>query len=149
MVPAGRRAPTRDAVLEVATSRYYRIRDLTDIALLEAGGNRLAVAEYDHDGVRFHLIVAFAPVDDLVAVIGAARLHLADTPEDRGTILDLHLWRDGEPDDVDVVAERLRRTIGRPTWDGPPTGSTSRSRPSRPTRGRPSPTTTRSDRVRR
>ena len=104
-------APTRDAVLEVATSRYYRTRDLTDIALLEAGGNRLAVAEYDHDGVRFHLIVAFAPVDDLVAVIGAARLHLADTPEDRGAILDLHLWRDGEPDDVDVVAERLRRTI--------------------------------------
>ncbi len=104
-------APTRDAVLEVATSRYYRTRDLTDIALLEAGGNRLAVAEYDHDSIRFHLMVAFAPVDDLVAVIGAARLHLADTPEDRGAILDLHLWRDGEPDDVDVVAERLRRTI--------------------------------------
>ena len=99
--------------LEVATRRYYRIRDLTDVRLVEADGRRFAVADYDHAGRGFHVMVAYAPVDALTAVLEAARRHLVDAPADRGAILDLHLWQDGEPDDVReiVVAPQPGRAL--------------------------------------
>ena len=68
----------RDVVLEVAARRYYRIRDLGDVRLLEIEGQQLAATEYRRDGHTFHLVVGFAEVDRLPSLLGAVGEHLVD-----------------------------------------------------------------------
>jgi acetyl/propionyl-CoA carboxylase alpha subunit/acetyl-CoA carboxylase carboxyltransferase component len=101
----------RDVVLEVAARRYYRIRNLSDLRLVVLGPTRAATAEYDHLGRRFHLVVAYAAVDELAAVMERVATHLREEGDDLGPIVDLHVWDRGEPGDVDATGERLRATI--------------------------------------
>jgi acetyl/propionyl-CoA carboxylase alpha subunit/acetyl-CoA carboxylase carboxyltransferase component len=105
-------ARERDLALEVAARRYYRIRDLRDLELVEVDGRRLAVADYARAGARFRLIVAYSPAGELGALAGAVARHLAETPPELRPVVDVHLWQAGEPDDVDALAERLRRVLG-------------------------------------
>ncbi|HET9608375.1 MAG TPA: carboxyl transferase domain-containing protein [Acidimicrobiales bacterium] len=109
----------RDVVLEVAARRYYRIRDLADLALVDVDGTRLAVADYDHAGSRFHLMVAYAPGDGLPAVVGAVARHLTDVPAGRRPVLDVHVWQAGEPGDVEAVRERLQDALSSPGFGRP------------------------------
>jgi acetyl/propionyl-CoA carboxylase alpha subunit/acetyl-CoA carboxylase carboxyltransferase component len=104
-------ARERDIALEVAARRYYRIRDLADLALVDADGTRLAVANYAHAGRRFHLMVAYGAADGLPAIVKAVAGHLASVPADVGPVLDVHLWEAGEAGEVEAVAERLRGTL--------------------------------------
>jgi acetyl-CoA carboxylase carboxyltransferase component len=104
----------RDVALEVAARRYYRIRDLADLALVDVDGTRLAVADYAHAGSRFHLMVGYASAEGLPAMVRAAARHLRDVPAGHGPILDVHLWQAGEPDEVEAAAERLGRSLADP-----------------------------------
>ena len=45
------------AMLEVMTRRYYRIRHLTDVQVVDRGGRPLLTATYRHDG-RDHIVLA-------------------------------------------------------------------------------------------
>jgi acetyl/propionyl-CoA carboxylase alpha subunit/acetyl-CoA carboxylase carboxyltransferase component len=101
----------RDVALEVAARRYYRIRDLAHFALVRIDGTRLAVADYPHAGKPFHVMVAYTPADELPAVVHAVNRHLTDVPPDRRPILDVHVWQQGEPGEVDAVGDQLRRTL--------------------------------------
>ena len=103
----------RDVVLEAAARRYYRIRELTDFALVDADGVRVAVADYLHAGNRCHLMVAFGAADTLPAMVRAVAGHLAD-PARVAPILDVHLWHAGEPGDVEAVAAELQRALTSP-----------------------------------
>jgi acetyl/propionyl-CoA carboxylase alpha subunit/acetyl-CoA carboxylase carboxyltransferase component len=103
--------PERDVVLEAAARRYYRIRALADLALVDADGVRLAVADYAHAGDRCHLMVAFGAADTLPAIVRAVAGHLAQVPSELQPILDVHLWQAGEPGDVDTVAAELRGAL--------------------------------------
>jgi acetyl/propionyl-CoA carboxylase alpha subunit/acetyl-CoA carboxylase carboxyltransferase component len=109
----------RDVALEVAARRYYRIRDLADFVVVDVEGTHLAVADYSHDGRRFHLMVAYGAADGLSAIVQAVARHLADVPTGVGPILDVHLWEAGEPGDVEVVGEGLRRTLQSPGFGRP------------------------------
>jgi acetyl/propionyl-CoA carboxylase alpha subunit/acetyl-CoA carboxylase carboxyltransferase component len=101
----------RDVVLEVAARRYYRIRELTDFRLVDLGAARAATGEYEHEGRRFHLLVAYAEAGELAAVVESIASHVGGVPDDLGVILDLHVWEAGEPGDVEATGERLRTTI--------------------------------------
>ena len=101
----------RDIVLEVAARRYYRIRDLDDVRLVGIDGQQLAATEYRRDGHTFHLVVGFAEVDGLPSLLGAVGRHLVEVPDDFEPILDVHLWQDEIPDDVEAIGEGLRSTI--------------------------------------
>jgi acetyl/propionyl-CoA carboxylase alpha subunit/acetyl-CoA carboxylase carboxyltransferase component len=101
----------RDVTLEVAARRYYRIRDLADLALVDTDGVRMAVADYAHAGNTFHLMVAFGAADSLPGIVGAVARHLADVPEQARPVLEVHLWQTGEPGEVDAVAVGLQRTL--------------------------------------
>jgi acetyl/propionyl-CoA carboxylase alpha subunit/acetyl-CoA carboxylase carboxyltransferase component len=102
----------RDAVLEVAARRYYRIRDLADLGLVDAGGVRMAVADYPYAGRHHRLVVAFGAAGTLPEIVRGVAAHLAGSAEQVHPVIDLHLWQAGEPGDVDAVAEALRATLG-------------------------------------
>jgi acetyl/propionyl-CoA carboxylase alpha subunit/acetyl-CoA carboxylase carboxyltransferase component len=110
----------RNVVLEVATRRYYRIRDLGEFRLADADGWRLGVTDYGLDGRRFHMVAAYADADDLAALARAVAGHLAAVPPGERPILDLHLWTEGSAaGDVDEVSDRLRTTLDAVGWGRP------------------------------
>src|SRR4029453_8298925 len=101
----------RDVVLEVAVRRWYRIRDLVDLTLVDARGVRMAVAGYAPAGRDHHLMVAFGPAGTLPEIVRGVAAHLAGSPEQVRPVIDVHLWHEGEPRDVEAVAEALRGTL--------------------------------------
>jgi acetyl/propionyl-CoA carboxylase alpha subunit/acetyl-CoA carboxylase carboxyltransferase component len=109
----------RDVALEVAARRYYRIRDLADLALVDVDGTRLAVADYAHASGSFHLMVAYGPADQLPAIVEAVARHVADVRAGVGPILDVHLWQAGEPGEVEAVGDELRRALQSPGFGRP------------------------------
>ena len=101
----------RDVVLEVAARRYYRIRPLEDLRLVDAGAARLAVAEYDHEGRRIHLMIGYAQLDALGRLAADVAGHLGQVPASAAPVLDLHLWREGSPDEADATARQVKAVL--------------------------------------
>jgi acetyl/propionyl-CoA carboxylase alpha subunit/acetyl-CoA carboxylase carboxyltransferase component len=101
----------RDVLLEVAARRYYRIRDLVDLAVVDAGEVRMAVADYTYADRHHHLMVAYGAAATLPGIVRGMAAHLAGSPAQVLPEIDLHLWQEGEPGDVDAVAEALRGTL--------------------------------------
>ncbi|WIX98588.1 carboxyl transferase domain-containing protein [Amycolatopsis mongoliensis] len=89
----------RDVALEVSARRYYRIRELGPVDLVDAGGTRLAVSGYRHRDELFHLMVACGAADGLPVLAAAVGRYLEGLAADLRPVLDLHVWADTEPDD--------------------------------------------------
>ena len=95
----------RRALLEVYTRRFYRIRELRDLAVGEHDGRLLGTADYDYEGQPIHLVTAYAPLTELPELSRAIAGHLATVDIGRQVVVDLALWRHGE----DVRCRRRHR----------------------------------------
>ena len=99
-------AGPRPALLEVYARRFYRIRELRNLAVKEHDGRLLGTADYDYEDKAIHLVTAYAPLTELPELSRAIAGHLATTDAGREPVVDLELWRHGETADIDaVVAE--------------------------------------------
>jgi acetyl-CoA carboxylase carboxyltransferase component/pyruvate/2-oxoglutarate dehydrogenase complex dihydrolipoamide acyltransferase (E2) component len=104
----------RAALLEVMVRRYYRIRELGELAITILDGQTFAVADYVYRGSPVHLIATHTGPRRLAwSVEALVRLAGAVAPEIE-TVADLYLWRPGEPPaedaDADEIAALLART---------------------------------------
>lgn len=109
------------AMLEVMTRRYYRIRTLNDVELLDRDGRPTLTARYTHAG-REHVVLATtvhttpdAPAwGDPRAVQGDLRRLVLTMPADRSVLLDLYVIAGEAPDaDPERSAEKIRALLGR------------------------------------
>ena len=112
--------PHLAAMLEVMTRRYYRIRHLTDVTVVDRGGRPLLSATYRHDG-RDHIVLATtvhtapaAPVaGEPPAVQSDLRRIVAQLPADCTVLLDLYVTAGQAPDDdPERSAEKIRESLG-------------------------------------
>ena len=112
--------PHHAAMLEVMTRRYYRIRHLTDVTVVDRGGRPLLSATYRHDG-RDHIVLATtvhtapaAPVaGEPPAVQSDLRRIVAQLPADCTVLLDLYVTAGQAPDDdPERSAEKIRESLG-------------------------------------
>ena len=112
--------PHLAAMLEVMTRRYYRIRHLTDVTVVDRGGRPLLSATYRHDG-RDHIVLATtvhtapaAPVaGEPPAVQADLRRIVAQLPADCTVLLDLYVTAGQAPDDdPERSAEKIRESLG-------------------------------------
>ena len=101
----------RECLLEVYARRFYRIRDLHGLDHDTVDGHQLAYADYVHEGLHVHLVVAYLPMDDLPRAAAAIAQHLASAPTDRAVVVDLVLWRTGTRPDIDVLAAESGRAL--------------------------------------
>jgi acetyl-CoA carboxylase carboxyltransferase component len=101
----------RAAMLEVLLRRYYRIRSLSEVLVVETASCPHALAEYPHDGRQIRVIATCSRWDDLA---GAAR-HIAPVVraagEPEGTVLDLYVFSDGPLGAPDEVEARVREAL--------------------------------------
>ncbi len=97
-------AAYRECILEVYARRFYRIRDLHGLDHGTVDAFQIAFANYEHDDLDVHLVVAYLPATDLPALSRAVASHLTAAPVDREVVVDLVLWRDAERPDIDALA---------------------------------------------
>jgi acetyl-CoA carboxylase carboxyltransferase component/biotin carboxyl carrier protein len=108
------------AMLEVMTRRYYRIRHLTNVEVVDRGGRPLLAAAYRHDG-RDHIVLATtvhtapsAPAaGEPPAVQADLRAIVGRLPADSTVLLDLYVTAGEAPDDdLDRSAAKIRALLG-------------------------------------
>jgi acetyl/propionyl-CoA carboxylase alpha subunit/acetyl-CoA carboxylase carboxyltransferase component len=99
----------RYTLLEIYIRRYYRIRDLRGLCAGRYKAHLICSADYDLDGRRIHVGVAFAPLAELPGLATAFAAHLVGTDPEREVVIDVAAWRDregpGEPLTVDVLRD--------------------------------------------
>ena len=117
------RPELRALLLETRTRRFYRHRNLHDLAVHEVAGQVLTAADYEHAGRRVHLVTAYCPLADLDQVATAVRTHLAELPgrpatadepatdPDRSTVVDLSTWHSGALPDAGAFSAQLAATL--------------------------------------
>ena len=107
-------------MLEVMTRRYYRIRHLTDVTVVDRGGRPLLTAAYRHGG-RDHVVLATtvhtapaAPVAGEPPVVQADLRRIVEKlPPDTAVVLDLYVTAGAAPDDdPERSAEKIRTLLG-------------------------------------
>jgi acetyl/propionyl-CoA carboxylase alpha subunit/acetyl-CoA carboxylase carboxyltransferase component len=112
-------------VLETATRRYYRIRDLKSLQILGDPGQLFCAAEYDQPGGHVHLGVAFGALDGLSGLVQSMADRLGDVAADTGLageasgVLDLHLWTDLALQGIDDVEAAVRKRLAEGGWERP------------------------------
>jgi acetyl/propionyl-CoA carboxylase alpha subunit/acetyl-CoA carboxylase carboxyltransferase component len=98
---------TRRLMLEVLTRRFYRIRNLENLRTVESQGHCMALAEYDHEGTRIHLLSANAGTAEIPAVIDALRPMIESVPAGDAVAVDLYIWDPVPSGDADATASRI------------------------------------------
>ncbi|MCU0263969.1 MAG: hypothetical protein MUF09_09925 [Candidatus Nanopelagicales bacterium] len=109
------------ALLEIRARRWYRIRPIRDLTVVEVEGIMLCHADYDFEGRSIHVVLAFTPFTDITAVGSAVARHLVDVDPSRSSVVDVMMWRsEGQPNGDDLsalVAEKVGAwDLGRPLW---------------------------------
>jgi acetyl/propionyl-CoA carboxylase alpha subunit/acetyl-CoA carboxylase carboxyltransferase component len=111
----------RQALLEVYTRRFYRVRELHGLQVVEHDGRLLGAADYDLEDKHIHLVTAYAQLVELPELSRAIAGHLSTADLGRQVVVDLELWRHGETADVDTVIAEAEKLLagcdfGRLVW---------------------------------
>ncbi len=83
----------QQAMLEVLTRRYYRLRKLENVRVFHTGGRAFCAAEYEHRWKRFHLLTTHAEYRDLGAAFQALTPLAQACPPHDDVVLDVYVWR--------------------------------------------------------
>jgi len=99
---------TRATLLEVHARRFFRIRNLHDLSVSDSAGYLVAQGQYEHEGLKVHLAVAYAELSHLPGLMAAVCQAVADAPSDRELVVEIVSWRSGVQPDADVMASELK-----------------------------------------
>ena len=106
-------------MLEVMTRRYYRIRPLENVRVVEHSGRPMLTAEYTHDG-QDYLVIATVAAEERQGTESAAESDLPELagalPAGRTVLVDLYVTSQTPEDqadgDPDARAARIRDKLG-------------------------------------
>ncbi len=114
---------TRRALLETHLRRFYRIRDVHELANDTHGNVELCSAVYDYGVKHVAVVVAYLPLDEVAGLAPMLAEHLAERDDDRKVVLDLATWRAGPMADVASLSDQVKTlltelggALGRPLW---------------------------------
>ncbi len=99
----------RQALLEVMTRRYYRIRDLGAFTNATISGISFAAAQYEHEGRTITVVSTNVTTGELARTGEALRTFLAGIEKSDDVVVDIYVWHDdgeatsGEGDDLKAL----------------------------------------------
>ncbi len=104
------------AMLEVMTRRYYRIRGLERVQLVDVAGRPCITGEYGYEERRVHVISVHVGVGELESTATSLIPLIVGIDPDHDVVVDFYGWRDevGEVGDAlsRTLAAALSRTLG-------------------------------------
>jgi acetyl-CoA carboxylase carboxyltransferase component/biotin carboxyl carrier protein len=102
-----------ESLLEIMVRRFYRIRELGRIESFRVEGQTFGVAGYEHRGSRVHLIATHAGDDRLAWSLQTVRRLAGEAAAGAEIVVDLYLWRRGEPLEEEAVAGEIAALLAR------------------------------------
>lgn len=98
----------RRAILEVIVRRYYRIRELHDVAIAPFEGQDFFTADYEQRGTSLRVAATHDTGGELAPAVERMARFLAALPRDgREVVVDLYLWSPAPPGEDDAVAREI------------------------------------------
>ena len=104
---AGKSELLLQSLLEIMVRRFYRIRELGGIESFLVEGQTFGVAGYEHRGSHVHLIATHAGYERLAWSLQTVRRLAGEAPAGAEIVVDLYLWRQGEPLEEEAVAGEI------------------------------------------
>jgi acetyl/propionyl-CoA carboxylase alpha subunit/acetyl-CoA carboxylase carboxyltransferase component len=109
----------RELMLDVLTTRYYKIRKLSPCRSVAAGAECCVTAEYDHEGKHIQVFAAHTEYSQITAALRTMLPVLASVPADHDIVVDFlasHSGALGEPDatQAEVRSMILEAGLARP-----------------------------------
>lgn len=106
----------REAILEAMVRRYYRVRNLHDLAVVPGNERPFLTADYEHPRARVRLLALHADGPDIAAALDEAARLAAEVERDgrdgrdgRELALDLYVWRPDNASPEEVAGEIAAR----------------------------------------
>ena len=106
--------PLRHTMLEVLTSRYYRIRDLLNPISSVADGHSYVSDEYEYEGKRIHVFAIYSSYDCLSAAARSLLPVITDVPTDHDIVVDFHVCHScklGNPDATEHEVQSMLNQV--------------------------------------
>ncbi len=94
-------------MLEVLTSRYYRIANLMNFQARTVNGQCFVSAEYEDEGKSIHLFATHAEYSRLVEAARTMLPLLEGIPDEHAVVLDLYVWHSASLSDADTTQEEI------------------------------------------
>lgn len=108
-------ARLRRAILEVIVRRYYRIRELHDVAIAPFEGQDFFTADYEQRGTFLRMAATHDAGGELAPAVARVARFLAGLPrDDREVVVDLYLWNPGPAGDHDAVSREIGALLADP-----------------------------------
>jgi len=106
----------RELMLEVLTSRYYRLRKLMSFHSVTVDSRCYVSADYDHEGKRIHIFTSHVEFSRLAEAATAMRPLLEAVPAGHDIAIDFYAWHSDwlvgqEPRGDEEAAERAVRSM--------------------------------------
>jgi acetyl/propionyl-CoA carboxylase alpha subunit/acetyl-CoA carboxylase carboxyltransferase component len=104
----------RHTMLEVLTSRYYKIRKLLNPSSSIADGYCYVSDEYDHEHKRVHVFAIYASYDDFPDAVRAIVTVTGAVPLDHDVVIDFHVCHSrklGDPDGTEHEVQSMLNQV--------------------------------------
>ena len=109
----------RLTMLEVLTSRYYKIRTLLNLKSWAKDVQCYASAEYDYEGRRIHVFATYGEYEKLSAAVQRMLGVIADVPWDQDIVLDFHLCSSKKLDSADATQTEVHAGLNQVEFPRP------------------------------
>ena len=109
----------RHAMLEVLTSRYYRIRNLLNPNSSVADGYSFVSDEYEHDGKRIHVFAIYSSYDSLVAAARSLLPVITHIPANHDIVVDIHVCHSCKLGDPDATEHEVQSMLNQVRFPRP------------------------------
>lgn len=111
--------PLLQLMLETLTQRYYRGQTLLNLRSVNLGEQCCAMAEYEDDGKRVHLLTTNADYDQLSEAAQRILPLIEGTPQDQDIVIDFYLWHSGSLGAADTTQQEVHHTLNQITFPRP------------------------------
>ena len=101
----------RRLMLEVLTSRYYRIRNLQSMRSFELGEYSCVSAQYDRESKRIHVLAVHVNYSELPGAARALCPLIEEVPADQDVVVDFLTWHPSPPADPDSTQHEVQAML--------------------------------------
>ncbi len=116
---AGAEPAMRQLMLEVLTSRYYRVQGLTNIRYVAPDGQRYVTAEYTENEHRTQLFTVHAEYSRLDQAVRDLAPLIAEVPADSYVAIDFYVWHPASLGDAEVTQGEIHDMLNQAEFSRP------------------------------
>ena len=106
-------------MVEVLTSRYYRIYNLINLGTQMEGDQCYAFAEYDDEQRHVHLLTTHAEYPRLAEAARGLFPLIEKVPSDHDIVVDFYVWHSGNLEEPDVTQGEVQATLNQAGFSRP------------------------------